>query len=334
MFKIAVNMSNTSRRSRECCFVSIAVLLLCLTLPVQVDSQRKPPEPIARPKQSTTNSELTKKQDSQPLPGREQSAADSQLTKTKQSEQANRQLQVATDSELTKALSEKGPQLTKPDRARPHALSVQGFVKGGWPMIFDYELEQSGIVLIEVTRDNVEPFYYRVEGYRTGRRQEIVRLPPRFGGIAVPARFTIRALGDNLGVVKPIRLRVYAFGAGDKAVGSVGIDELQFKPEKINPAFNQIANYQFLPRYDFSSAVVEFNSIQEFPDGHLESTTVNQQSFENVISGKTVEGKWNGRDPLGQVVNGLYQLQVRAWMNYMAGDWVAAWSYQFVLVSA
>jgi hypothetical protein len=132
------------------------------------------------------------------------------------------------------------------------------------------------------------------------------------------------------------RLRVYGFGAGPRAVGSIHIDRLGFGPGDIRPAQHEAAAYSFHAGADFKKAAAEFLRVG-LANGEIMTERANQDLMEDGIRrDASKSGNWNGEDRAKKISEGQHLLQVRAWesrdTNGDGGDWVAAWSDNAVRV--
>ncbi|MBV9082510.1 MAG: hypothetical protein JOZ62_07545, partial [Acidobacteriaceae bacterium] len=135
--------------------------------------------------------------------------------------------------EQEKTVSDHGPQC--PLLYSMSSLSVLGFVQGSWPMVLDYELREPGIYLVTVSVEGQDPFQYLLDGSTVGHRQTIFSLPPRLGPKPVVANCTLSALSGTPGEVRHRYVRVFGWGCGPRAVGSVAIDQVRFSPPSVHP---------------------------------------------------------------------------------------------------
>ena len=242
-----------------------------------------------------------------------------------------------------KFLVKKGPYI--PAVFSMSALTVRGFVRGGWPMVLDYEIVEPGaLVLLTVSAAGVEPpFYYRLASSAPGRPPEplILKLPDRFGARLRIAWYSVRSLTNEPGEMEPVRFHVFGLGAGPAAVGSVGIDELKFGPPNIRPQEDQRASYSFHARSDFNKIAAEFLKVS-LSENQVVANLVDQDEIRDVkredrVTARTWDGKagkvavnkrWRGKPSLG-----THLLQVRGWRgSKKARDWVIAWSSDIVSV--
>jgi hypothetical protein len=230
-----------------------------------------------------------------------------------------------------KVLDAEGPQF--PETFNMSDFSMIAYVRGGWPMVIDFQLEQPAIVLLTIAADGIEPFYYHLDARNIARHQEKLTIPARFGDAATPAKYSIRALGATTGEVKPVYLRLFGLGAGPRAVGSLKIDDLRFTPGTIHTAQQEKANYSFHSHDDFTKAEAEFWSVGRLPGGPVIPTRMDVEKIKNVVHrDEQVASSWEGKHK-GKPLKGQFQLQVCGWVEgKLGGDWGLALSGQLVNV--
>ena len=229
-----------------------------------------------------------------------------------------------------KILSEQGPQL--PPQFNMSSVSVAAFVKGNWPVVVDYEVNQPGLYLLLVSAEGVAPLFYQLNGTQPGRRQQILNTPARFGTQPRPGSYTVYALSNQLGEANPIYLRVFGMGAGERAVGSVAIDQLHFTPASIRPKDKQNALYGFHSHADFEKVTAEF-ALVGLAGGTIVGRVEDKQDLKEVVRRDTeiANKQWDPRK--AKASPGQHLFQVRAWYTLKkGGDWVIAWSPQLVRV--
>ena len=231
-------------------------------------------------------------------------------------------------------LAQSGPHF--PAQFSMSCAPVQGFVRGGWPVVIDYQPSGVGEVVLEIhtpgsDRPHVVPLDSRA-------RRQIVKLdlPQSFGTTPQVGLLLVRSVkkdGTNAG-----GLQLFGLGAGPKAVGSVAIDQVDFRPGTMRVSQKQKAYYSFYSRSDFNRSVVEILRVQRALDEIkvtlARSTTLPIGINRGTWIGKSEQLAWDGLDGNNQVSSGPHLLQVRAWLNAQDDrDWVAAWSPSTVVVS-
>jgi hypothetical protein len=157
------------------------------------------------------------------------------------------------------------------------------------------------------------------------RAYAIFRLPPNFGTQLQTAVYQIRAIPAAGASTPAPRLRTYGLGAGDKAVGSVAIDQLTFQPPTIHPQAREVANYSFHAHSAFDGVRAEFIFTTLY-NGSLLVQKDQEEKLSPVPEGMRAGGTWEGKGKGGE-----HMLQIRAWRGLEnGGDWVVAWSPDIV----
>jgi hypothetical protein len=234
---------------------------------------------------------------------------------------------LAHNADPANKLSANGPQF--PDIVHMSTFQVTGFVEGGWPLVIDYEAQPGTYAVLTIVTQGAQPYSVQlpvsVDG---GRRIEIMELP-----VAVLGRerkigeFTVRATGgpydDRLRY-----LRIYGFGCGKKAVGSVAIDQLHFSPQAISASQSK-AQISFHVHTDFNKSNAEFMQVA-LVDDCLEGKIFDDMSIKkHLFEGDHFGDTWNGK----KAHQGQIQFRVRGWMTgENGGDWVSAFSPDLVLM--
>lgn len=223
-----------------------------------------------------------------------------------------------------KTISDHGPQF--PDLLHMSTFQITGFVRGGWPLVVDYEAEPGTYAVLNVVTDNAPPFAQVLDVGQGERRLVILQTPVNFGRDVKIAAFTIRATvsrdNDRLRF-----LRIYGFGCGPKAVGSVAIDQLRFGPPTISKSQTD-TQFSFHSHTDFEKIKAEFMQVQ-LVDNCIEGRLAGDKSIgHRVAENDSVHDTWNAK----KVAQGQIQLRLRGWMTAgSGGDWVSAFSSDLVL---
>jgi hypothetical protein len=222
-------------------------------------------------------------------------------------------------------LSRDGPKI--PDQFNMSGFSISAFVRADWPVVVDHALLNGGELTIVVAADGLPPFNYRIRS--TGRRhQEIFRLPSYFPAKPTPGMYTFSATTGGPGVATPVSMRLFGMGAGERAVGSVAIDQVRFGPDTIRPKQKQEALYAFHSHTDFDRVRAEFMKAVT-TQGQIVSKLEDHDDINGVQRETTSSRQWNGK----KASPGEHILQVRAWESALAmANWVIAWSTDQVLV--
>jgi hypothetical protein len=222
-------------------------------------------------------------------------------------------------------LSRDGPKI--PDQFSMSGFSIAAFCRADWPVVVDYVLSNGDELSIDVNAVGVAPFHYRIRGMGA-RQQEIFRLPADFPDRPTPGVYTISATTGGPGVATPVYFRLFGLGGGERAVGSVAIDQVTFGPDTIHPKQKQEALYAFHAHTDFDRVRAEFLKVFT-AQGQIISKLEDHDDIDGVERETTPSRQWNGR----KASPGEHLLQVRAWESAPAkANWVIAWSADQVLV--
>jgi hypothetical protein len=154
-------------------------------------------------------------------------------------------LKILTGPGMPRQLAEAGPQLQH--EYSMSCLSVRGFVKGGWPMVLDYESDGASMAAIEIHAEGAGKSYvYQLE-HKQQRQIVKFELPLWLGDTPRPALVLVRALKDQPGGIRLARMRIYGMGAGPRAVGSVAIDQVEFVPTAMHVPSMRLRPTAFSP---------------------------------------------------------------------------------------
>ncbi|HKI10656.1 MAG TPA: hypothetical protein VKA02_00985 [Candidatus Acidoferrum sp.] len=241
-------------------------------------------------------------------------------------------------------IDKKGPQ--EPAVFSMSSFTVMGFAKGNWPIVIDYLLEQDSLLIVVIAPEGSEPIIYRLNG-RKGHWQNRLSLPAQLGDKPLVAQYAIRALDDTVGQIGPSHLHVHGIAAGPKAVGSIGIDRVDFSPPAISTEQGQKARYLFHSISDFKNVEVDFIRLAMF-NNQIIAARVGGKSVGGVSKNTQKDGDWDGKsDGGGQAAKsyspelqkwlraprGQHLVQVRGWWGAKdGGDWVTALSDDYVTV--
>jgi hypothetical protein len=230
---------------------------------------------------------------------------------------------VAHHSSAGVKLSDQGPQF--PDMLHESTFHVTGFVRGGWPLVVDYEPSPGSYLVLTVATPEIPPFTTVLPTPQATRRLLILRLPSSFGDALRIANFGIESMvspGDQT-----LRyLRIYGFGCGPRAVGSVAIDQLRFGPQIIS-SDKPDTQLSFHSHTRFDRVRSEFMQIALVGDC-VEGQKVDDKSINRHVNAEdSVQDTWNAK----KARPGQIQFRVRGWMTGdNGGDWVSAFSPELV----
>jgi hypothetical protein len=216
---------------------------------------------------------------------------------------------------------------------RRDGVDGKAVVRGGWPFVVAYQLEQPGHLLLTITpkRGAAKSYHFPEAGTApAGSRQEdVIRLSKDLGDAVQEGSLSLRAYaGDNED--QPVPFKIYGLGAGDQAVGSMTVVNVRFLPSEIDVKHGQPAKYSFEVRRSFNQARVRIDRLDD-------STGVPTRIFSKDVKptpsqGQISTGSWDGRDDKKHLSAGLHRLQVSAWFGPDRGDWNTALSETMVRV--
>ncbi len=224
-------------------------------------------------------------------------------------------------------LSREGPKM--PDEFSMSGLSIGAFVRADWPVVLDYYLPNGGALLVTVQSAALPAFNYRLRG--DGRRRQVIfRLPRYFPQKPTAGSYAIRVMRSAGGATPGAYLRLFGVGAGERAVGSVAIDQVTFAPGTIRPKNKEVANYGFHAHTLFDRVRAEFLKVV-LAQGQLVSQLDDHHDINGVQPETASTYQWNGRGK--KISPGEHMLQVRAWESALnKANWVIAWSADQVMV--
>jgi hypothetical protein len=207
---------------------------------------------------------------------------------------------------------------------RRDAVDGDVVVRGGWPVVVDYELEKSGFLLLSIAAEKGAARSYRVPTDGTApaglRQQELIHLNSDLGDAIQAGNLSLRAYEGQAGD-RPVPFRLYGLGAGDKAIGSMTIVDVMFSPSEIAVGRGQKAEYGFKVLRTFSQVRVQISHLAGADD-------IPTRVWERLVKptpthDAQIQATWDGRDINNKISKGLHTLQVTAWFGPF-GDWNAA----------
>lgn len=219
-------------------------------------------------------------------------------------------------------LGHDGPQV--PKEFDMSGFVIKGLVRPSWPVVLDFMLDSPGSVEVDIIVGKQE---YRATMTNTPYRRGyvILRLPTNFGTKLQTGIYQIRSIPVAGANTPAPRLRTYGLGAGEKAVGSVAIDQLTFQPATIHPDANEVADYGFHAHSAFDGVRAEFIFTTLY-NGRVLVQKDQEETLSPIPEGERAKGTWKGKGKAGE-----HMLQIRAWRGLEnGGDWVVAWSPDIV----
>jgi hypothetical protein len=250
-----------------------------------------------------------------------------------------------------KVLSESGPRF--PEAYAIGSFSAFVFARGGAPMVVEYQLGNENTATIKITvqgKKDEKSFTHRLEPTGNEIKLATFLLPEEvFGKKPVVAKLSVQAENRDqkppefafakLSVQaenrdqKPPNFALYGLCMGEKACGSIGLENLSFQPGRVRAAQKEKAAYSFYSRFDFDQVYAEFEHLGYTSQGEPANESVNGQKIGGVRRGESAGREWDGRDRKGKVSKGRHQLVVKAWYgDKKGGDWTRAWSRQRLVV--
>lgn len=220
-------------------------------------------------------------------------------------------------------LARNGPQVS--DKMDMTGFVVKGFVHPNWPIVLDFILDSPGDVQMDITAADNSQFKATIHNTPNRRAYAIFRLPPNFGTQLQTATYYVHSVPVAGATTPAPGLRTFGLGAGDKAVGSVAIDQLTFQPATIHPEAKEVANFGFHAHSAFDGVRAEF-VIASLYNGRILVEKDQEEKLSPVPEGVRLSGTWEGKGKPGE-----HMLQIRAWRGLEnGGDWVVAWSPDIV----
>ncbi len=241
-------------------------------------------------------------------------------------------------------LDKQGPQL--PPLFSMSSFAVMGFSRGNWPVAIDYVLEQDSLLLVVIAPEGEKPLIYRLEG-KKGHWVTKLQIPPSVGDQLQVSQYLVQTLDDSAGLISPSHVHIHGIAAGPKAVGSIGIDQVNFTPGSIRLDQHQKAQFSYHSISDFDDTEVSFVRLAKSNTGEILAAAVGSKSMGSIAQNHIKNGDWDGSIKPGEAVknfspelqqwllapNGQHVLQVRAWLRKNhGGDFVTALSETIVAV--
>jgi hypothetical protein len=217
-------------------------------------------------------------------------------------------------------LSKAGPQFGSYLLSRIYADVL---AKAG-PIVIEYQLDnQTTATLTIMIKGKKEPFIQRLRPTGAEVKQEVFQLPDTFGKKPLVAQLSIKA--DNLDPAnnRSTGFELFSIALGEKAVGSLKIDQLSFNPAHVRAREKISVTYSFHSLGDFDRATVEFRLLGPTRKGESANGLVNSQKISGgVRRGETKKGAWDGKNQEGKFSKGRHLLLVSAWFDAKnGGDW-------------
>jgi hypothetical protein len=241
-------------------------------------------------------------------------------------------------------LDKQGPQL--PPLFSMSSFAVMGFSRGNWPVAIDYVLEQDSLLLVIIAPEGEKPLIYRLDG-KKGHWLTRIQITPSVGDQLRVSQYLVQTLDDSVGQVSLSHVHIHGIAAGPKAVGSIGIDQVNFAPGSIRLAQHQKAQFSYHSISDFDDTEVSFVRLAKSNAGDIVAAAVGGKPMGSIAQNHVKNGDWDGSIKTGDIVktfppelqqwllapHGQHVLQVRAWLRKNhGGDFVTALSETIVAV--
>jgi hypothetical protein len=213
-------------------------------------------------------------------------------------------------------------------------FKVQALVKGRWPIVVEYELEADSTAEVTISINNGEfKFPVRLRTTNGKTIQVTDHLPGTFGEKPQLGEVSFKAFRNGPEPRRPANFFLYGLGFGDKAVGSMVVDHLEFQPPSIHPKLNEKASCSFHSLSDFDSGSADFMRVT-YPDNVYHFEPVARKKLNNGIAyDEWLAKDWDGKNDKGKISPGRHQFRVRVWRTLQSGgDWVSAFSKHVVKV--
>lgn len=248
-----------------------------------------------------------------------------------------------------------------------YEVDVQAPFRGGWPMLIDFELQESADVHVHLRSSGggrPREFDARIEG-RAGRTLEVLEIPSDFGDDLIAGRVAVRASsGDG---EEPLPLRLHGIGAGEKIAETRAAGEavtsfrrrsgfalasragatnpsalrlasipkgrvtpfggLDFKPRRVDAKRGENARFEFQCHSAFDAVEVKI-----WRKEGLKPVRTLEAPRACRLGGGSYEGEWDGRDDRDRISKGRHYFVVSGWDG--AGPWLNSFCYLYVDVVA
>lgn len=232
-----------------------------------------------------------------------------------------------------------------PDSYAVGVFAVQGYVASSWPVVVDFLSKPGTCTTLEISVAQKLEFGDIIDwdGRRgrqlikivlpAGKSRRTALLPTR--NEARVAMYVIHSRSPACGEAgpqTPEAIEVYGIGAGERAVGSVAIDNLQFGPSRPRFPKEQVA-IGYEAKSAFNHASVEILRYDQTTPGVITVQRVKTRRTDPVQLGTNSGEAWNGTGDTGARSIGVHRLQVRGWFTENDKSWVGAISPTSVQVA-
>ncbi len=212
-------------------------------------------------------------------------------------------------------------------------IRFRGLVRGGAPLVVDFELARDGYLELEIKTKNVRRLKTLRFPAKAGVREIAVQKLPVDFDVWQTGRLTVSAFDDS---GQETDYRFFGIGVGERAVGSTGIYQVTFEPSvirKVEPSViraTESAAWGFRAKHDFERAGVVVYRWHDDAGYWQESRSLDTPCLPE--RGKRCEGNWDGNDGEGTLPPGPHLVAVKAWQSEHDKDWIFAISEEEVEV--
>jgi hypothetical protein len=207
-------------------------------------------------------------------------------------------------------------------------FSAYGFVQDGAPIVIDVQADPEARTELNITvggRTSSQPI-------DPGGEPLVIRY--QGGGAAEPQVALLKltsTVRNRRGKDMPSPIQVTGLGAGERAMGSVAINDLSFGPRQMQ-AGNGQAILGYVTESPFDRVATDILRYWPGAGNSIVVQRVWRRTYSQLRAQAYSGGPWDGRDDANKASKGAHLLQVTGWE--LSGDraWVAAFSPTIVEV--
>ncbi len=189
------------------------------------------------------------------------------------------------DDKKAQELFESGPQF-------PESFDMNNFkaffiIKGGWPLVLKYELEEGAMVSVMVRplRDERAPMRFEFHPTGTGQAKTVIfMLPESLGAMPQTAQLTFKAVfAEPERRDRPVNFNIHSLGVGPAALGPQNPQSNLRQTTLFGAATFEAVSYE-LPPFSLMSSLqageVAINGINLTPSDALNASQGSQSVFQ------------------------------------------------------
>ncbi|HEX7943575.1 MAG TPA: hypothetical protein VF495_02860, partial [Phenylobacterium sp.] len=202
-------------------------------------------------------------------------------------------------------------------------FSAYGFVQDGAPIVVDVQADPSARTQLNITVGD------RVSSLPIDPGGEPLVIRYQGGGAAEPQVALLKltsTVRNSRGKDMPSPIQVTGLGAGERAMGSVAINQLSFGPPLLQAAAGGQATLGYVTESPFDLLATDILRYWRGGGNTIVVERVWRRTYRQLNPRAYSGGPWNGRDAANKASKGSHLLQVTGWE--LTGDraWVAAFS--------